>query len=552
MTDHSHRRRNVWAPFIFFAAMATGILLGYFLSNRNSKSGVFQVMVERNDPLREIISLINNQYVDSINSDSLYQDAVSGILKHLDPHTLYIPAKDLALINESLEGSFRGIGIEFYSLNDTIQVISVIRNGPSEKAGIKAGDKIIKVNDSLVSGVKISTDALIKKLRGTEKSMVKLSLQRGHSGKLLSVNIVRDVISLYSVDAAYMLDTTTGYVKINRFSATTYDEFRKAAGILKKAGMQQMVLDLRQNPGGYMDAAVAIADEFLGDNKMVTFTQGRRSAKELYDANRPGAMESSRLVVLIDEGSASASEIIAGAMQDWDRGVIMGRQSFGKGLVQQQFELSDGSALRLTTARYYTPSGRSIQRSYTQGRDAYEYDYFRRLYDTTKTDITNAPADTMVYYSLGNRRKLYGGGGITPDIEVPIDPLYYSHALEFMGSTPVLDNYVYNYFNNQRERLQQYRNFDDFDREFHLSPGMMEELRRGFVLENAAYTKALWKNPAALAFLKNRIKAMLARMLFEPGDYYRVLNENDTLLKRASEIINTPQYQKILQEGSTP
>lgn len=545
MTDNSRRRRNVWTPFIFFAALVTGILLGYFISSQNSKSNVFRVLVERNDPLREIITLINDQYVDSVSSDSLYEDAVTGILKHLDPHTIYIPARELGSVNENLEGSFKGIGIEFYKLNDTIQVVSVIHQGPSEKAGIQAGDQIIKINDTLVSGVKMSSDALIKKLRGTAKSTVKLSLQRGSDEKLITVDVVRDAIPLYSVDAAYMLDATTGYIKINRFSATTYDEFKKAGNTLKKAGMQQMVLDLRQNPGGYMEAAVAIADEFLNDGKMVTYTQGRKFEKEEYDANRPGALENSRLVVLIDEGSASASEIIAGAMQDWDRAVIMGRQSFGKGLVQQQFELSDGSALRLTTARYYTPTGRSIQRSYAQGRDAYAHDYYKRLYDTSGTD--SALADTTVYFSQKSHRKLYGSGGITPDIIVPADAIFQSSALEFLFSTSVLSNYVYHYFNQHRQELKQYRNFEDFDQNFIFTPQMTEELRQAFVLENAAHTKTVWQQPAALAFLKNQAKAMLAKMLFDPGDFYRVTNERDSLLKRAVEVIHSPEYQQILQ-----
>ena len=551
MTDNSRRRRNVWTPFIFFAALVTGILLGYFISNQNSKSNVFRVLVERNDPLREIITLINDQYVDSINSDSLYEDAVSGILKHLDPHTIYIPAKELGRINEDLEGSFKGIGIEFYKLNDTIQVVSVIHKGPSEKAGIQAGNRIIKVNDTLVSGVKINSDALIRKLRGTAKSTVKLSLQRGLDTRLITVDVIRDAIPLYSVDAAYMLDATTGYIKINRFSATTYEEFKKAGNSLKKAGMQQMILDLRQNPGGYMEAAVAIADEFLNDGKMVTYTRGRKSEKETYEANRPGALENNRLVILIDEGSASASEIIAGAMQDWDRAVIMGRQSFGKGLVQQQFELSDGSALRLTTARYYTPTGRSIQRSYAQGRDAYAHDYYKRLYDTSGTDSALTSADTTVYFSQQSHRKLYGGGGITPDIIVPADGIFQSPALEFLYATPVLNNYVYHYFNQHQQALKQYRNFEDFDQNFQFTPQMTEELRQAFVLENAAHTKTVWQQPAALAFLKNQVKAMLAKMLFDPGDFYRITNERDSLLKRALEVIHNPTYQQILQGSAS-
>jgi len=346
-----------------------------------------------------------------------------------------------------------------------------------------------------------------------------------------------------------MLDAITGYIKINRFSATTYEEFKKAGNTLRKAGMQQMVLDLRQNPGGYMEAAVAIADEFLNDGKLVTYTKGRKSEKEDYDANRPGAFEDSRLIVLIDEGSASASEIIAGAMQDWDRAVIMGRQSFGKGLVQQQFELSDGSALRLTTARYYTPTGRSIQRSYAQGREAYAHEYYQRLYDTSHAD--SALVDTTVFYSQKSRRKLYSGGGITPDIIVPTEEIFKSPALEFLYSTPVLNNYVYQYFNQHREKLKQYRNFEDFDQNFSFTSEMTEDLRQAFILENAAHTKAVWQQPAALDFIKNQAKAMLAKMLFETGDFYRVTNQRDSVLKRAMEIIHSQEYLNILQGSAS-
>lgn len=544
------RRPNVWAPFYYFLVLIVGILLGYFFSGRSGSRNAFDIIVDRNDPLQEIISLIDDKYVDSINTDSLYTDAVNGILKHLDPHTIYIPASELAEVNEDLEGSFMGIGVEFYKLKDTVQITSVINGGPSEKAGILPGDKLIKVDDSLVSGISLSNDALIKKLRGIDKSSVKLSILRNGKKDLTDIAVTRGVIPLYSLDAAYMLDAKTGYIKLNRFSATTYEEFKKALSTLQKSGMQQLVLDLRQNPGGYLDAAIAIADEFLNGSKLLVYTQGRKSKKEEYNADRPGTMEDKRLVVMIDEGSASASEILAGAMQDWDRAVILGRQSFGKGLVQEQFDLSDGAALRLTIARYYTPTGRSIQRSYSQGREAYAENFIKRITDSTLADSVQI-TDTTVYYSEISHRKLYGGGGIMPDVLLPQNKLYHSVAFGFLLGTDALNTFVYDYYNRHSSELRQYKNLSDFDKNFVVDNDMMNEVRNLFVLENAAYAKEAWSSSESVSYLQNRIKAMLARMLYNNPGYVQITNEEDNAIRKALEIINSDVYQQILGKNST-
>jgi carboxyl-terminal processing protease len=381
MPADSPKRFNIWTPLTFSVILILGILIGFQLNKYLAKKRPISNVVERNDRLEEIIDIISTKYVDSVSTDSLYEDAVNGILKHLDPHTVYIPAKDLAQVTEDLEGNFKGIGVEFYILKDTLMITSVLKNGPSADAGIQPGDKVLKVNDSSIIGY--SSEGIISKLRGIEGSSVKLGLLRSSENRTLDIEVKRGVIPIFSIDAAYMIDAETGYIRINRFSATTYREFMKALNTLLAAGMKQMILDLRQNPGGYLDAATAIADELIGGDKLLVYTQGRNSQKEEYMSGQKGKFENGRLVVLVDEGSASASEILAGAVQDWDRGVVIGRRSYGKGLVQEQFELGDGSALRLTIARYFTPSGRSIQRPYNKGREEYEEAFENRYRDGT-------------------------------------------------------------------------------------------------------------------------------------------------------------------------
>lgn len=536
-------------PLFFFVVLIVGILLGYFMNNRNRNN--FNILVNNEDPLQEIMTLVRDQYVDSVNTDSLYGDAISGILKHLDPHTVYIPASTLESVNEDLEGEFKGIGVEFVRLNDTIEVASLIDGGPAQKAGIESGDRIIKVNDTLVSGVNISNDSLIRKLRGKENSIVQLGILRTGRQGLMSIKVSRGLIPLYSIDAAYMLDAKTAYIKINRFSATTYDEFRKVLPALQKEGMQQVILDLRSNPGGYLDAAIDIADEFINDDKLLVYTQGRKSKREEYKSGRPGVLEKGRLIVLIDESSASASEILSGAVQDWDRGVIMGRPSFGKGLVQEQFGLSNGAALRLTIARYYTPSGRSIQRPYNNGREAYEDAYLERLTDTNADATDTVAAAGKVYYSEISHRKLYGNGGIQPDILEPQDKLLFSPALGYLLSTDVLNNYVSNYYNSHLQQMKSYHNYNDFDKNFVVGEDMKAALRKAFVLQNAAYTQDVWSDKERVAFITTRVKALLAKMLYNTAGYVRVLNEDDATLKNALSLINAPEYDGILEGKAT-
>jgi len=545
MPADSPKRFNIWTPLTFSVILVLGILIGFQLNKYLAKKRPISNVVERNDRLEEIIDIIGSKYVDSVSADSLYEDAVNGILKHLDPHTVYIPAKDLASVTEDMEGNFKGIGVEFYILHDTLMVTSVLKNGPSSDAGILPGDKLLKVNDSSIVGV--SSESIISKLRGIEGSSIKLSLLRSAENRYLDVDVKRGVIPIFSIDAAYMMDAQTGYIRINRFSATTYREFMKALNTLLAAGMKQMVLDLRQNPGGYLDAATAIADELIGGDKLLVYTQGRASEKEEYMSGQKGKFENGKLVVLVDEGSASASEILAGAVQDWDRGVIIGRRSYGKGLVQEQFELGDGSALRLTIARYFTPSGRSIQRPYSKGREVYEEDFENRFRDGSLTaPDTFSSFDTVRYFTEQRHRVVYGGGGIKPDIITPYETNRFAGELYELLSSPMLNNTIYEYFSRNSREMSIYKNFRQFDAGFAVTADMMAKLKANFQAEYGKQAAKVWTDARAMDVLRNRIKATLARMLFRSGGYYQEINKDDNVIRRALGILRSQEYSAIV------
>lgn len=548
MPGDSPKRFNIWTPLTFSVILILGILIGFQLNKYLAKKRPITNVIDRNDRLEEIIDIIGAKYVDSVSADSLYEDAISGILKHLDPHTVYIPARDMASVTEDLEGNFKGIGVEFYILRDTLMITSILTNGPSFDAGVKTGDKIIKVNDSLVAGNGVSSESIISKLRGIEGSAVKLSLLRPSENKTLDINVKRGIIPIYSVEAAYMVDAETGYIRINRFSATTYREFMNALNALLDQGMKQMVLDLRQNPGGYLDAATAIADELLGGDKLLVYTEGRTSEKEEYLAEKKGKFEKGKLVVLVDEGSASASEILAGAIQDWDRGVIVGRRSYGKGLVQEQFELGDGSALRLTIARYFTPSGRSIQRPYDKGKEVYEDDFVNRFKNGSLTSLndTITKEDTIRYYTEQKHRLVYGGGGIKPDVTVPYRTNQYAGELYDLLSSATLNATVYEYFSLHSKEMSIYKNFRQFDVAFSITPQLMEGLRANFSKEFPVQVKKVWGDKVALKTLQSRIKATIARMMFRTNGYYQEVNKEDEVVLRTLGILRSAEYTLIV------
>ena len=458
------KKVQVWLPLIFSIVMVLGMIIGYKLRENTSGGDSF---LKNNDrtPLEQAINLVQNKYVDNVNLDSIEQPAINGVLDHLDPHSVFIPAADVESMNEDLQGNFQGIGVEFQMIHDTVNVMNVIPDGPSYKAGVEIGDKIIKANDTFnLAGKNISTDDVRGQLRGPINSKVSITVLRNN--ELKKISIVRGSIPLFSLDAAYMMNATTGYIKLNKFSETTYPEFMDAIMKLKQQHMQQLVLDLRDNGGGIMQEAVEIADEFLNEDKLIVYTQGAHSPRTDYRCSKDGVFETGKLVVLIDETSASASEILAGALQDWDRATIIGRRSFGKGLVQQQFNLSDNSMIRLTVARYYTPIGRNIQKPYDKGKEQYEEELVNRFHDGEVVMGDTSKPKGKAFKTLGGHI-VYGGGGITPDIFVPYDTTMQPKEVIQLYANGTLRDFVYNYYVEHRAQLQQYKSPEQFIQQFH-------------------------------------------------------------------------------------
>lgn len=515
--------------------------LGFNLRDTLRTKRDITTIIERNDRLEQIIDFIKEKYVDTVNANALYGDAIQGILSHLDPHTIYIPSDELGEVNEDLEGSFFGIGVEFAIIRDTIQITSIVENGPAEKAGVQLGDKLIKVGDSIVAGRGITSDRIIGMLKGKQSTRVYVTLKESTAKGLKQIAIKRDYIPLYSVDASIMLDDITGLIKIDRFSATTYEEFIKALKSLKKQGMKQLIVDVRQNPGGYLEAATSIADEFLDGDKMIVYTQGKHSSREEYRAQRPGLFEQGKVAILVDETSASASEILAGAIQDWDRGIVIGRRTYGKGLVQEQYEMDDGAALRLTVAKYYTPSGRSIQRSYAKGRDAYE-EAFTHRYETGELTgyDTLRMMDTTKYYT-SQKRVVYASGGITPDIYVPYDTAKFSSGLLSVLFSEDVKNAIWDYFVKNRAELKQFKNVKEF------LIGFDEELLLKNYLSTVSRTKQntvlqLLRNEKRARYFKTQMKAQLARILYRNNGYYYVNMQEDNVVRTALQTLNSKRY----------
>lgn len=504
-----------------------------------------QTVIQRNDRLEQIIDLVNEKYVDTVSSNLLYEDAINGILSHLDPHTIYIPADELQSVNEDLEGSFFGIGVEFSIIRDTMQVTYVIEGGPAQMAGLETGDQIIKVEDSVVAGMNITSDRIISMLKGKQYSRVLITAKKSGTKELKPVTIKRNSIPLYSVEASVMLDSITGFVKIDRFSATTFEEFEAAIQSLKKKGMRQLVLDLRQNGGGYLQAATNMADDLLEGNKVIVYTKSKHTTRKEYKTGTKDAFENGRLAVLVDENSASASEILAGAVQDWDRGVIIGRRTFGKGLVQEQYDLDDGAALRLTIAKYYTPSGRSIQRSFAKGRDAYEQDFMKRYQtgELTGNDTFSGP-DTTRYYT-STKRVVFGGYGINPDIYVPYDTMKYKSGLTGILYTDNLKRIIWDYYLNHRAALNSYKSIKDYTANFK-TDDILDAYLESLNPKMKKTAKALLKDSISNTYFRLQVKAQLARILYRNEGYYSIATQKDNAVQQALKVLNSNSYLKIV------
>jgi len=493
-----------------------------------------------------LLFLINNYYVDTLDMSKLTEDAIVQTLRELDPHSAYIPRKSVEKSNETLVGSFEGVGITFQLFKDTILVVSPIPGGPSDKVGIMAGDKIVTVDGEDAFGKDISNSWVVDHLRGKKGTHVIVGIHRKGNTELIEYEIIRDKIPINSLDAAFMLDDKTGYIKLNRFAKQSLDEFSEALSNLKSQGLQSLIFDLRGNSGGYLGTAMSIADEFLPEKKLIVYTEGTHQARQELIATQNGEFENGKLVVLINEGSASASEIVAGAIQDWDRGVIIGRRSFGKGLVQRPFKLPDNSEVRLTVARYYTPSGRCIQKPYDEGVDEYYKDFVNRMKhgETFHADSIHFP-DSLKYQTKSGRT-VYGGGGVMSDIFIPLDTVRFSKLYSSLVRKGIINGYVNEYLDDNRKKLiSNYSNFNAYNSDFELSNAEFSEFADKAKDKDIEFELEDIK-PNEM-FIRAQLKALIARNLYEAGDYFEVISPLDNEINKALEIINNDNaYEKLL------
>ena len=521
----------------FLWMVVLGLFIGFFVSVVSEN-----ILLKRNPRVvaaskyDEVMHYINKMYVDTVKGSELEEEAIIAMMEELDPHSQYIPKEEFDAVNDPLLGSFEGIGVQFRIVQDTVTIVNTIKGGPSEKVGVMAGDRIVYVDDSLIAGVKIKNDNVMRLLKGPKGTKVKVkNYRRGVKG-LLEFTITRDVIPTYSVDIAYLLDDTTGYIKLSKFSATTHREFVEAAKKLKKEGMKRLVLDLRGNGGGYLGEAVDIADEFLPKGSLVVFTEGRFRPKTEFKARKKGLLENMPVAVLIDDESASASEIVAGALQDNDRGTIVGRRSFGKGLVQEQVMLSDNSAIRVTVARYYTPTGRCIQKPFTGGKlEDYLYESVDRYTNGELFSEDSIHLDTTLKYFTPKGKVVYGGGGIMPDVYVPLvndSTEYYFNRIVNLG---VLYQYAFDYCDRHRKELNRYKTVTEFDRSFRVTDAMFNELVK------EAEKKGIKGNEIEKGVARREtdilLKAYIARDLFDDEGFYPLYRPMDDILQKALEAL---------------
>ena len=504
-----------------------------------------------NDNARKLslaLYAIDNFYVDETDEKKLVEDAIVGMLEKLDPHSNYSDPEETKDLTEPLESNFDGIGIQFNMLTDTLYVIQVISGGPSEKVGLMAGDRIIMVDDTLISGVKMKNNDIMKRLKGPKGTEVRVKVKRSGINDLIEFKIIRGKIPIYSLDAAYMVDKTTGYIRLNRFAASTAEEFREALGKLKKQGLKSLILDLQGNGGGYLHIANELADEFLGKGKLIVYTQGDKQPRNEALATETGNFETGRLVILVDESSASASEIVSGAVQDWDRGVIIGRRTFGKGLVQRPIPLPDGSMIRLTVARYYTPSGRNIQKPYTKGNDKeYNRDLIERYNngELMSADSIHFP-DSLKFNTLVSKRTVYGGGGIMPDVFIPFDSTRYTDYHRKVAGLGIVNRIAMNYLDiNRKDLNKKYPKINTFKNKFIVTEEMMKELIDFAGKEKIEFNEEQYNK--SKDFISLQIKALIARDLFDMNEYFVIINDENESLKEALRIIDNPEsYEKIL------
>ncbi|HYQ58449.1 MAG TPA: S41 family peptidase [Draconibacterium sp.] len=523
-----------------------GIIIAFFLASPITTIAQ-EALQESQVKFARLLRLVDGYYVDTANVEELTEKAIVHLLEELDPHSTYISQEEVEKMNEGLKGNFEGIGIAFNIFKDTLLVTTTIAGGPSEKVGLRAGDRIVKVDNKDVAGIGLKNSDVYDLLRGEKGTEVDLTIVRRKTPAPLDFTIIRDRIPIFSLDASYMLDESTGYIKLNKFAATTTDEFAAAMDELKSSGVKNLVLDLRNNGGGYLKSAIELSDQFLKNDQLIVYTDGINDPKRDYKATSQGSFEEGKLVVLVDEGSASASEIVTGAVQDWDRGIVVGRRSFGKGLVQKPFFLNDGSMVRLTTAHYYTPSGRCIQKPYDDGVGEYRKDYANRI---SNGEMFSADSihfdDELKHKTLVNGRDVYGGGGVMPDIFVPLDTSSHYSYINKLRRKQVTNNFVLDFVDTHREELQKtYPEFDEFNEQFEITAEQIEQL------VSKGIEEGIERDDESLSFLgddlKLELKALMARDLFSRNDMYKILNVKDDAIIKALEVIeNQKQYENLL------
>lgn len=517
-----------WLPIILASCVAGGLLLGMWLKPAQFHGKIFS---SQGSKIQEVFGLLNSVYVDTIDTKAIEEKTINELLTTLDPHSVYMSITELQQANEQLEGSFEGIGVEFSILQDTIMVIAPIEGGPSYELGILSGDKIVYVDTQLVAGVGITNEQVFKLLRGPGGTTVDIKVYRSGIKELLPFSIKRNTIPVVSVDASFMLDEHTGYIRVSRFAIDTYREFADALKKLNATpGFSKLIVDLRGNPGGYLDAVVKMVDEVLPDKKLIAYTSGRKQPRFDYYANKKGLFESGKLSVLIDESSASASEIFAGAIQDHDRGIIIGRRSFGKGLVQEQYNLKDGSGVRLTVARYYIPSGRCIQKPYDKGATAYEHEIYDRYENGEVNDSSKTKQEDTTTYYTASGRKVFGGGGIMPDIFIPIDSTYRNTYVYEMMSRNLIRQFAVQYISQNKQKLLQYKTVQNFASKHtvKLTPALVAYAQEQGLTKPPHFDLSIFEN-----YLEKQTKAAIARLLWKTEGYHYILSTNDASVKKA-------------------
>lgn len=532
--------KNKYIPLIIGVAIAAGVVIGGKLNFADTSDNLFSTN-NKKDKLNRLIDYIDYEYVDDVNTDSIVDVTVNGILDNLDPHSTYIPKEDLERITENMKGDFVGIGINFYPYKDTIAVVKPIEGGPSERAGIISGDRILLADGDTIYGGGITNDLITRKLKGDKNTKVKLTVYRKGEDELLEFDIKRKDIPIKSVDAAYMLTDELGYIKMNRFAESTFKEFKSALEELQDQGATKLALDLRDNPGGFLGIAEQIADEFLEDDKLILFTKDKKGREERTYATNRGDFEEGEIYILINENSASASEVIAGALQDNDKGIIIGRRSYGKGLVQREMALGDGSAVRLTVSRYYTPTGRSIQKPYTNGNNTNYYnDYYKRLRTGELADEGSIEVDDSLKFTTPKGKVVYGGGGIIPDVFVPVDRLYDNETINYLRRRGHFGYFVFEELDKDRNAYADVSKYD-FINNFEVSDDIV-------VSFEAYVNKRERTNITFVAYndeIRRLIKATLARQLFDDNAFEEIINKEDIMVQEV--ILLSTEYPNFRQ-----